>query len=64
MARSNETEELKKHTLHLYAGDFDKLASFYPDLGPSVAVRRIIRKHLKQLEAQVTSLPTLESLDV
>lgn len=64
MARSNETEDLKKHTLHLYAGDFDKLASFYPDLGPSVALRRIVRKHIQQLETKVTALPSMENLDV
>lgn len=63
MARTTETESLKKHTLFLYEGDFDKLASFYPDLGASVAVRRIVRSQLKLLEANITKAPSLEDLN-
>lgn len=62
MARTTETEPLKKHTLYLYEGDFDKLASFYPDLGASVAVRRIVHSQLKLLEKNVTQLSALEDL--
>ena len=65
MARTLETEPLQKHTLFLYEGDFAKLGTYFPDLGPSVAVRRIIRQHLTQLEAQVSPRPALENpLDV
>lgn len=65
MARTLETEPLQKHTLFLYEGDFAKLGSYFPELGPSVAVRRIIRKHLEQLEAQVSQRPQMEgTLDV
>lgn len=65
MARTVENEPLKKHTLFLYAGDFDKLATFYPELGASVAVRRIIRKQIQLLESSVAPAPTMkEELDV
>lgn len=63
MPRTTETEALKKHTLFLYEGDFDKLASFYPDLGASVAVRRIVRSQLKLLEANLTKNPNMEDLN-
>lgn len=65
MARTTETEPLKKHTLFLYRGDFDKLATFYPELGASVAVRRIIRKQIERLEASVSPAPVMkDELDV
>lgn len=65
MARTLETEPLQKHTLFLYEGDFAKLGSFFPELGPSVAVRRIVREQLKRLEAQVSPAPNMkDSLDV
>lgn len=65
MVRTVETEPLKKHTLFLYDGDFDKLATFYPELGASVAVRRIVRKHIQRLESGVSAVPQMETkLDV
>lgn len=64
MARTIETEPLKKHTLFLYEGDFDELATFYPDLGASVAVRRIVRAQLQKLRSTVAVPPTMENLDV
>lgn len=65
MARTVEKEPLKKHTLFLYEGDFDRLATFYPELGASVAVRRIIRAQLNKLEAQIAPPKTMtETFDV
>lgn len=60
MVRTVEHEPLQKHTLSFYQGDFEKLGAFYPDLGPSVAVRRIIRAHLKKLEAGLSPLPQID----
>jgi hypothetical protein len=59
--RTVETEPLKKHTLFLYDGDFDKLATFYPELGASVAVRRVVRKHIQRLEAGIAAVPQMEN---
>lgn len=60
MVRTVEYEPLQKHTLSFYQGDFDKMAAFYPDLGPSVAIRRIIRAHLKKLESGLSPLPEIK----
>lgn len=57
MPRTNETEPLQKHTLHLYEGDFDRVGSFFPEIGASVAVRRLVREYLNKLEAGLTPLP-------
>lgn len=60
MARTIEHEPLQKHTLSFYQGDFEKVGAFYPDIGPSVAVRRIIRAHLKKLESGLSPLPEIK----
>jgi hypothetical protein len=61
MARTVETEPLKKHTLFLYEGDFDRMSLLYADDGgASVVIRRIIRAHLNRIEAGVSPLPTMK----
>lgn len=65
MPRTVETEPLEKHVLRLYAGDFQRLSSYYPELGPSVAVRHIIRAQLDALDKKVGEAPALqEKIDV
>ncbi len=65
MARTVETEKLTKHTIWLYEGDFAKLASFFPDLGSGVALRRVLRAQLNKLESGVSAAPVIkETLDV
>lgn len=63
MTRTIEYEPLQKHTMSFYLGDFDKMGAFYPDLGPSVAIRRIIRAHLKKLESGLSPLPEIKLKD-
>lgn len=65
MARTIETEPLKKHTLFLYEGDMERLASFFPELPASVVLRRVVRKHIEKLESGVSTVPQMENpLDV
>lgn len=45
-------ENLQKHTLNLFAGDMEKLQGYYPDVGASVVIRKIVRAYLDQIEAQ------------
>lgn len=42
---------LQKHTLNLFAGDYDRLQSYYPDVGAGPIIRRIVNKFLEQIEA-------------
>lgn len=62
MARTVETESLQKHTLYLYAGDFERLAATYDKkgLGASVVIRRLVRAHLQRIEGQLSPLPQLD----
>ena len=36
-------EDLQKHTLNLYKGDFEELCALFPDIKPSILVREIVR---------------------
>jgi hypothetical protein len=44
-------EGLQKHTLNLFEGDYDKLRSFYPDVGAGAVIRRIVHRYIEQIEA-------------
>lgn len=64
MPRVNEHEDLQKHTLNFYAGDIEKLARLYPEVGASVVVRRLIRKHLQDMANKLSPLPTINSEEI
>lgn len=50
MARKSE-DELQKHTLHLFRGDFEKLQLLFPALGASVVIRKLVRNTIQRAEA-------------
>jgi hypothetical protein len=60
MVRTVENEPLQKHTLSFYKGDFEKMAEFHAELGASVAIRRVIRAHIRKLESGLQPLPELK----
>lgn len=45
-------EDLQKHTLNLFAGDYEKLKEFYPDTGAGAIIRRLVRKFIQNIEKQ------------
>jgi hypothetical protein len=44
------SEELKKHTINLFDGDYEYLQGQYPDLGAGPIIRRIVRAFVEQIE--------------
>lgn len=52
-------QELTKHTLNLFKGDYEKLAELYPDVGAAPVIRRIVRKFLESLDQPATT-PKME----
>jgi hypothetical protein len=54
MRRSDE--DLQKHTLSLYEGDFVRLQELYPELGASLVIRRLVRKHIKDLDPKAKTI--------
>lgn len=47
----DDKDDLSKHTLNLYPGDYQKLREFYPDVGAGAIIRRIVRRYIEQIEA-------------
>lgn len=45
-----ERQKLRRHTLWLYDGDFERLGELYEDLGASVVIRTLVRKHLERID--------------
>jgi hypothetical protein len=60
MVKNLDGEELQKHTLNLFRGDFDRLRDFYPELDPSIVIRKLLRKHILDNEAEVEVKPKTE----
>lgn len=61
MARKSE-EDLTKHTLNLFSGDYATIQNLYPDIGASPIIRRIIRQFIVQAESKSKPTPVeLES---
>ena len=44
-------DETQKHTLNLFAGDYEKIQALYPDVGAAPVIRRIVRAFIEQVEA-------------
>lgn len=56
MSRQKDKEPKQKHILLLYQGDFERLGSFFPEVGATVTIRRLVREYLLKLEAGLTPL--------
>lgn len=51
---------ISKHTLNLYAGDYDKLRSLYSTrLGAAKIIRDIIHAHIRKIEEDAAQKVTL-----
>lgn len=58
-------EDLQKHTLHLYSGDFREIQERFPDVGAAVVIRKIVRQFLLRQDEKLTKAKVpLETLDV
>ena len=49
----SDINELSKHTLHLFSGDYELLRQHYPDLGAAVVIRKLVRTHLNKLNPPI-----------
>ena len=50
MAKKSE-HKLRKHTLNLFAGDYEILQDLHPETGAGAVVRQLIRGHISRIEA-------------
>lgn len=49
-------DDLQKHTLNLYKGDYAKLQDAFPEVGASVIIRKLVRQCVNQIEEQGTNI--------
>ena len=56
----SKTEELHKHTLNLFEGDYAKIQSLYPDAGAGAIIREIVRSFIKKTESGQAAAPKVE----
>ena len=56
MSKDERGRELQKHTLFLFAGDFERLGELMPDVSSSKIVRHIIRKTIENLEGETPNV--------
>jgi len=64
--RKREERPISKHTLNLFAGDYEKLQRYYgPRIGAAKIVRDIIHAHVRRVEAAAAQkVPMVDHLDV
>lgn len=46
--------------MFLYEGDLERLRTYYPDIGASIVVRRLIRQYLTKLDRKMNDEETVE----
>lgn len=56
----SKNEDLQKHTLNLFAGDYDRLQALFPDLSAAVVIRKIVREFADKCEAGTHNVPNIE----
>lgn len=50
-----KTDELHKHTFHLFKGDYERIRDLHPNVTPAETIRIIVRKHIERVEAAAPS---------
>lgn len=58
---SKKKTDLKKHTLNLRPGDFDRMGELFPNLGSSLGIRTLISRFVDQ-NYQKSKVPTKLSI--
>jgi len=53
MAKPSD-RELTKHTLNLYAGQYEKLQELFPDIPASTMIRKILEDFIHRIEPKRT----------
>lgn len=55
------SQDLQKHTVNLFTGDFDRLGVLFPEADKSDVLRRVLREFIAKCEANnAKELPKVE----
>jgi hypothetical protein len=60
----SKLEELQKHTLHLFQGDYHRLQIAYPNEGAALIIRTLVRAHLTKIDPPVDTSKIRSNVDV
>lgn len=60
MAKRKEERPIKKVTLNLYDGDFERLAELYPRMGAGKVIRLLVDSHIRKVDAAFEQIPQPE----
>lgn len=61
MAKKAE-ENLSKHTLNLYEGDYSRIQELYPEMGAGAIIRRLVRDFITRIESAKPTTSIKESI--
>jgi hypothetical protein len=65
MKKKEETEPIERRCINLYEGDWEWLRKAHSRLGPTIAIRELVRRHRKKTEAKAAaSMPSASDLEV
>lgn len=54
-------DELQKHTLNLFRGDYERVQDLFPDIGAGPVIRRVLRSYLERIEmGEIAADPNVE----
>jgi hypothetical protein len=64
--RRREDRAISKHTLNLYAGDYDRLRTLYSArVGAAKIIRDLVHWHIRKIEEDAAQrIPLVDDLDV
>jgi hypothetical protein len=57
-------DQLQKHTLQLFAGDYAKLQELHPEVGAAHIIRNMIRTYIRKVDPPVDTTSIRSQIDV
>lgn len=52
MSKDDQGRDLTKHTLHLFAGDYEKINALFPAAKAAKVIRHLVRDLIKRTEGE------------
>lgn len=63
--RRREDKAIEKHTINLFAGDYEKLQAIYGlRIGAAKIIRQLVNSHIKRIENNAEQQVLVEELDI
>jgi hypothetical protein len=59
MPRRASGEATVKITLNVYEQDYERMKDLYAEMGPTVAIRQLIRAHLTNIDRKIAKLSSI-----